>query len=267
MAPHATGPSPDGPRPDAEAGRPASPAGICAPLVPSRTWVIPIHRATRTGPSAWGDLGEEYASCGAGLEQSPIDIVTADVVETDTPDPVLDWEPGDLKMINNGHTIEAEVPEGNATTLGGAEYELKQFHWHRPSETTIDGEGGAMELHFVSQDAAGNRAVLSVLIQEGEADPLYDTLWAAQPATESETDTIEVESFDFAALLPDDLTTWTFDGSLTTPPCTEGVSWNVLVTPTTMSAEQVDAFLYEGNARPTQPLGDRTVDEDSSTGA
>ncbi len=213
------------------------------------------------GPENWAALSADFEVCEAGAEQSPIDIVTGSAVAADIADPVLNWQSGNLEMINNGHTIQANVPAGSTTVLNGKSYNLIQFHWHKPSENTVDGDPFAMELHFVHADADGNLAVLGVLIDEGEALPLYDQLWDAQPAV-GETEI--VEGVDFSQLLPSDLSTYVFAGSLTTPPCSEGVAWNVLATPTTMSAEQLDAFLYEDNARPTQPVNDRVVEVDAS---
>jgi carbonic anhydrase len=213
------------------------------------------------GPARWGALSDEFEACESGAEQSPINIEQAAVEPADIPDPVINWRTSDLEIVNNGHTIQANVPEGSTTTLGGTEYQLLQFHWHRPSENTVDGDPYAMELHFVSADEEGNLAVLATLIEEGDANPLYDTLWNAQP---EEGGTQTIEGVDFTQLLPDDMTTWTFQGSLTTPPCSEGLSWNVLATPATMSAEQVGAFLYDGNARPVQPINDRTIDGDTT---
>ena len=212
-----------------------------------------------TGPTAWASLSAEFETCEAGVEQSPIDIVFADAVAADSADPGLDWQAGDLEILNNGHTIQANVPEGNTSVLNGETYNLLQFHWHRPSEHTVDGDAFAMELHFVHANEAGDLAVLGVLLEEGDGNPLYDILWDAQP---EEGETTTVGDIDFSQLLPDDLGTYIYAGSLTTPPCSEGVAWNVLETPVSMSAEQVGAFLYDGNARPVQPVNDRTVEVD-----
>ena len=193
------------------------------------------------------------------MEQSPVNV--AATVGTDIADPVLNWTASDVEIINNGHTIQANVPEGNTSTLNGETYHLLQFHWHKPSENTVGADPFAMEMHFVHANAAGDLAVLGVLIDEGQANPLYDRLWAAQPAVDGHA---EVSDVDFAELLPSDLATYVFAGSLTTPPCTEGVAWNLVAMPATMSADQVGAFLYEGNARPVQPINDRTIRLDNS---
>jgi carbonic anhydrase len=209
------------------------------------------------GPAHWGSLSEEFAACEAGVEQSPIDIEPTDVEGTDIADPVLNWQAGDLELINNGHTIQANVPEGSQSELNGQTYDLIQFHWHRPSEHTVDGDPFAMELHFVHADATGNLAVLGVLLKEGDANPLYDILWEGQP---EEGEARRLSDVDFSGLLPGDLTTYVYAGSLTTPPCSEGVAWNVLETPAGISAEQVRAFLFDGNARLVQPVNDRSVE-------
>ena len=214
-----------------------------------------------TGAGNWAELSDAFAVCEAGVEQSPIDIESAGAEGEDIADPVLDWQTGDIEIINNGHTIQANVPEGSTSEFDGQTYNLLQFHWHRPSEHTVDGDPFAMELHFVHADASGSLAVLGVLIEEGDGSPLYDTLWEQQPA-EGESSTLE--DIDFSQLLPGDLATYVYPGSLTTPPCSEGVNWNVLRRPVSISTEQAEGFLYDGNARPVQPVNDRSVVADES---
>lgn len=213
------------------------------------------------GPANWASLSQEFAICEAGVEQSPIDIESVDTEAADIIDPALSWQAADLEIINNGHTIQANVPKGSTSELDGQTYDLIQFHWHRPSEHTVDGEPFAMELHFVHASVEGNLAVLAVLLEKSDANSLYDTLWEHLPEA-GETNLLS--DVDFSRLLPDDLTTYVYAGSLTTPPCSEGVAWNIFATPAGISAEQMEAFPYDGNARPTQPLNDRSVklDED-----
>lgn len=214
-----------------------------------------------TGAGNWAELSDGFAICEAGAEQSPIDIESAAAAMEDIAGPVLDWQTGDIEIINNGHTIQANVPEGSTSEFDDKAYHLLQFHWHRPSEHTVDGDPFAMELHFVHADASGNLAVLGVLIEEGDGNPLYDALWEQQPA---DGESRILEGVDFSQLLPDDLSTYVYAGSLTTPPCSEGVAWNVLRDLASVSTEQVEAFLYDGNARPVQPVNDRVVLADES---
>ena len=211
------------------------------------------------GPANWAQIDRAFAKCEAGVEQSPIDLPST-ATPANIPDPDISWAASDVELVNNGHTIQANVPGGNTTVLAGHEYDLIQFHWHKPSENTVDGDPFAMELHFVHADRADKLAVLAVLIEPGETSDLYDTIWAAQPDVGATT---TVESLDFAEFLPADRKTFVFPGSLTTPPCSEGVAWNVFRAPTQMSPDQIDEFVYDGNARPVQATNDRRVELDS----
>ena len=212
------------------------------------------------GPASWGQLDEAFAACEEGAEQSPIDLGST-VTPVDIADPDISWAASDIELVNNGHTIQANVPVGNTTVLAGHEYDLLQFHWHKPSENTVEGDPFAMELHFVHADSADMLAVLAVLIEPGEGLDVYDTIWAAQPDIDA---TATVADLDFVELLPVDRKTFVFPGSLTTPPCSEGVAWNVFQAPAQMSPDQIDAFIYEGNARPVQPTNDRRIELDNS---
>lgn len=231
--------------------------GVTGPSGSEVHWGYEGHE----GPPAWGSLSSEFEACEAGMEQSPVDIDPAAAEGSDLPDPVLDWPPSDLEIVNNGHTIQADVAAGSTSELNGRRYDLLQFHWHRPSEHTVGGDPFAMELHFVHADAAGDLAVLGVLLEVGDGNPLYDILWEAQPQVDGST---LLTGVDFRQLLPADLTTWVLPGSLTTPPCSEGVAWNVVTVPASISAEQVEAFLYDGNTRPVQPLNDRSIARDET---
>lgn len=208
---------------------------------------------------------EEFEPACAGSSQSPIDL--AEAVDGDVADPVVDWPSVDLEIENKGHTTEVYVPPGESTTmLQGEEWELVRFHWHEPSEHVRGDDTYDMELHFVHQRTVGGateNAVLGVLIEAGEANPAYDPIWAAQPAEEGAREPLDAV-IDLTTLLPDDLTTVTYEGSLTTPPCSEGISWNVLTTPATISAEQIEAFAYPGTAREAQELNGREVTADST---
>jgi len=217
-----------------------------------------------TGPEHWASISEEFEACEAGMNQSPIDLVSR-TIEVGLDDLQLDWKPSDLTIVDNGHTIQANIPAGNTSVIDGVVYDLVQFHFHKPSEHEVKGEAFPMELHFVHRNAAGGLAVIGVLLTVGEANPAYDILWAAQPeAATAEGEGNAVAGFDLAALLPPDLHAWRYPGSLTTPPCSEGVSWNVLATPAAVSQTQIDGFRYDHNARPVQAIGDRLVLADKS---
>jgi carbonic anhydrase len=216
------------------------------------------------GPEHWGELAEEWATCGEGTEQSPIDLVAAvEAPDAELPDIVFDYRPSAATLLNNGHTIQAVYDEGSSILLGDTRYQLLQFHFHAHSEHTVDGETQPLEVHFVHQAEDDRLAVVGVLVAEGAANPAFDAVLDNLPAEESEEPVvIEGATLDAATMLPADQTFFHYDGSLTTPPCSEGVSWHVMTTPITMSADQIARFtaLYENDARPTQPLGDRELE-------
>lgn len=216
------------------------------------------------GPEHWASISKEFETCESGVKQSPIDLVSR-TIEVGLDDLKLDWKPSDLTIVDNGHTIQANIPAGNTSVIDGVVYDLVQFHFHKPSEHQVKGEAFPMELHFVHKNAAGGLAVIGVLLTVGEENPAYDTLWAAQPeAKTAEGEGNKVAGFDLTKLLPPDLHAWRYPGSLTTPPCSEGVSWNVLATPAAVSQHQIDEFRYDHNARPVQEIGDRLVLADKS---
>lgn len=216
------------------------------------------------GPAEWGELSEDYALCSTGVEQSPIDILAPE--SGDLSDITFNYEPSALTIKNNGHTIQVDYAEGSSITVDGTEYFLKQFHFHHPSEHTLAGVVYPMEMHLVHADADGNLAVVGVMIREGAADnAAFDSVWANLPTETVEPTAIDGATVSAADLLPADHTYDTYSGSLTTPPCSENVKWMVLTTPIELSVEQIAAFtdIFELNARPVQPLNDRTVTQDS----
>jgi len=206
------------------------------------------------GPDHWGMLSAEYATCDSGHEQSPIDLHAvsdhADAV------PALHWDDGEGSVTDNGHTIKVDLEDAGSLHLGDREYELVQFHFHAGSEHTVDGHQYPLEVHFVHASEDGHLAVVGVFFEEGAANPALDALWAAIP---HEGEHHEVDDVDPRAFLPSDHSAWRYAGSLTTPPCSEGVAWTVMQTPISASAEQIAAFTahYAHNYRPVQPMHDR----------
>lgn len=213
------------------------------------------------GPDHWGEL-EGYETCGIGRAQSPIDI--ADTTALNLSDIVFSYSPSAMKIHNNGHTIQIEYDKGSSITYNETVYNLEQFHFHHPSEHTVNGEPAAMEIHFVHKDAAGNFAVVGVLLIEGEDDnAAYAPIFERLPAEKSNPEAMgEINAAD---LLPETITFYTYAGSLTTPPCTQGVRWLVLTEPIELSHEQIAAFaeIFELNARPVQPLNERDLLQDN----
>ncbi len=211
------------------------------------------------GPAEWGELDEAFASCKLGHVQSPIDIHGA--TTADLPAIEFDYRPAPLKVIDNGHTIQVNYAPGSSIDVGGARYSLVQFHFHKPSEERIDGESHAMVAHLVHKGDDGKLAVVAVLLDPGGANPVIDAIWANLPTGKGKEVAVE-STIDAASLLPADRGYYTFEGSLTTPPCSEEVRWFVLKTAVTISEGEIAAFgrLYPMNARPTQPLNGRTVE-------
>lgn len=212
----------------------------------------------------WGELAAEFGTCSAGLEQSPIDLTGA--VGLDIPNAVLEYTASDATIIDHGHTVQVNVPEGGTLELDGKVYEFVQFHFHAPSEHTVEGEHWPMEWHFVHEADDGSLAVLGVLVEEGAPWPAFDVIVNSLPTRRDLAD-IVYGDVDVADFLPDLTAAFRYDGSLTTPPCTEGVSWSVLQGTITMSAEQMEAFTSradEENNRPVQPTNGRILEKDLS---
>jgi len=211
------------------------------------------------GPAKWGDLEEEFATCKLGKVQSPIDIRGAR--STDLPAIKFAYKPSPLKVIDNGHTIQVNYAAGSSIEVGGKRYELLQFHFHKPSEEKINGKAHAMVAHLVHKNAEGNLAVVAVLLDEGGANPTIATVWKHLPK-EKEKEISVKTTVDAARLLPGDKGYYTFQGSLTTPPCSEGVRWFVLKTPVKIADSEIAAFgeLYPMNARPTQSRNGRAIE-------
>ena len=205
-------------------------------------------------PAKWGDV---FPVCGSGKSQSPVDI--RGPFEKATNELKPSFKPATLKIVNNGHTLQVNVGNGSKTEINGESYELLQFHFHRPSEEHIEGKPMAMVAHFVHKSAAGKLAVIGVLLSEGAENESVKMIWANAPKEEGPEKVVAESTLNPAAMLPKRLHYYSFEGSLTTPPCTEGVTFYILKTPTTISRAQVDAFPFKMNARPVQPLNGRHI--------
>lgn len=220
------------------------------------------------GPLHWGELSAEFATCQVGQHQSPIDIgedskLNMKKVSRVDFDPLqFNYQNSPLKIINNGHTIEIEYEKGSSLRIGNELYELKQFHFHSPSEHTIDGRSYPMVAHLVHKSQSGKIAVVGVFMKMGKQNDFLQSLWDNLP-TDRREKTIESNDFNATGLLPSDLSYYHYLGSLTTPPCSEGVNWFVLENPIEISPEQIAKFIsfYSWNSRPTQPLNQRVIEE------
>ena len=206
------------------------------------------------GPENWG---KEFPTCGKGKSQSPLNIKGP--FEKVRFNVVPDYKPGPLKILNNGHTIQVNVVAGSKIRIDGVAYELLQFHFHRPSEERINGKPSAMVIHFVHKNDAGELAVLGVLLQEGNENPGIKTLWSYAPPKEGPEVMPENVAFNPNNLLPREMEFFHYDGSLTTPPCTEKVKFFILKSQVNISKEQVTQFPFKMNARPVQPLNERKI--------
>jgi len=206
------------------------------------------------GPDKWGS---EFPTCGNGTKQSPLNIVgpfekSKDVLS-------VSYKEGALKILNNGHTIQVNVEPGSTLKINKDVYNLLQFHFHRPSEEQIDGKPMAMVAHFVHKNAEGKLAVLGVLLNEGKDNDAIKTIWDKAPKTEGPELVVEGAKFNPAVLVPAALTHYSYEGSLTTPPCTEGVNFYILKTTMDIGKKQVADFPFKKNARPVQALNGRKI--------
>jgi carbonic anhydrase len=213
------------------------------------------------GPEHWGELSEDFLMCSEGWNQSPIDLV-ADVT-SDLPALDFEYYSAGIDEINNGHSIQQNIKPGSFLRIPdrGVKTELKQFHFHSPSEHTVDGKSYDMEMHFVHADQDGELLVVGILVNEGKEHPVVSKLWAFMPETPGET-SVEPIGIEETDLLPSTREYYAYSGSLTTPPCTEGVKWVVLKTPIEVSAEQIATFksrVGPATNRPVQPIHARTI--------
>ena len=222
------------------------------------------------GPDHWSSMNPDWGLCAEGVEQSPIDLAgatatTLPAVEIHTPSEqeveMLNQE-GVIDALDNGHTIQINSSTGETLTAGGKSYALVQFHFHAPSEHTVDGEHYPMEMHFVHQAEDGALAVVGVLIAEGPENPGIVPLWEQLAAAPGTRTMIRIPAGFAEHVFADEATgVWHYEGSLTTPPCSEGVQWYVRKTPARFSADQITAFtaVYDHNNRPVQPLNERSL--------
>jgi carbonic anhydrase len=238
--------------------------GLCILVAPARTLCQETHPPhwTYTGPDDpkhWGTLDPAFAACSSGHHQSPIDI--RDAKKEDLPVLKFDYNAVPLSIIDNGHTVMINYAPGSTLTVGDRIYKLTQFHFHHPSEEHINGKTYDMVAHLVHADADGHLAVVAVLFKLGASDPLLETLWKNIPKEKEKTVTLSSVSINVKDLLPADFGYYTFSGSLTTPPCTEGVTWFVLKDAATLSAQQLATFanLYPADNRPIQPTYQREI--------
>lgn len=213
------------------------------------------------GPAHWGGLDTAYKACDSGTSQSPIDITGA-TAESLT-DITFNYDPN-LGIINNGHAV--QIDPTRTIVVDDTTYTLLQYHFHSPSEHTVNGKQYDAEAHFVHKDSSGNLAVVGVLIEKGKNNSQYTKMWSKFSKIKNSGDETSI-SFekDMTSLLPHGRKTYRYEGSLTTPPCTEGVKWLVMVEPIQMSDKQIKQLqaIHKDNFRPVQALHGRTIKEDN----
>lgn len=215
------------------------------------------------GPDNWGHLKPSYASCAIGVQQSPINI--DGTISSGLQSAKYSYKATGAEVVNNGHTIQANL-DGGKVRVEGQDYKLLQFHFHHPSEHTVDGKHYRMEVHFVHASAEGGLAVLGAFIEEGSHNPAFQKILDTMPETAGENANNMRGLFDPASLLPASSSMYRYYGSLTTPPCSEKVVWSVYKQPVYASAKQIQRYaeLYPQSNRPVQPVNRRYILRTSS---
>lgn len=246
-----------------------------APQVTTKPAVAPAagdpvwHYEGAGGPAHWGTLSPAFAACGAGRAQSPIDIANA-VAATEVLTLETALRPGALRIahhehvadgINNGHTIQINYEGGDELVIANDTYDLVQYHFHSPSEHTVQGRQYPMEMHLVHKAESGGLAVIGVFVEAGPHNAAFDPIWSNLPTQKGVETHYPQVNVDVDRLLPANRVSYRYDGSLTTPPCSEGVRWIVMATPIQLSAQQIKAFtdIIHDNNRPTQSLEGRPI--------
>jgi len=211
------------------------------------------------GPEHWGALDPAYATCSQGKNQSPVNLTG--MIESSLSPIAINYQSGGNEILNNGHTIQVSYKPGSTITVAGHQFELKQLHFHSPGENTIEGHSYPMEAHFVHADKGGNLAVIAVMYKTGKKNAELEKAWGHMPENAGEKNAL-AEHVNAGKLLPHDHDYYRFNGSLTTPPCSEGVWWLVMKHYDTASKEQIDEFaqtMHHPNNRPLQPLNARVI--------
>lgn len=256
------------PAPDATAGKPAgaTPAPVTRTVRPPAE--APHWDYEADGPSRWGVLSAEFAACGQGRQQSPVDL--HDAKPAKLAQLLTSFKPAELRVVhhehmsdvvNTGHSVQVNAGGGDTITIGEDRFVLLQYHFHSPSEHHVDGRAFPAEMHLVHKSADGRLAVIGVLFEEGDANRALEPIWASLPARRGEESHLPHLTVNADDLLPPSRESWRYEGSLTTPPCSEGVTWIVMAKPVQMSTEQLARLrsVLKPNNRPVQPLNGRRI--------
>lgn len=216
------------------------------------------------GPEFWGDLSTNFSTCSTGNNQSPIDI-SGSLLDANLPPIPFNYNMlTPSTIVNNGHTVQVNMWSGGEITVDDIKFKLKQFHFHTPSENKINGQSFPLEAHFVHLSDNNKIAVVAIVFAPGADDPTLKNLWDNLPMNAG--DSAKLDSHSLKPLEFDDklVNYYRFNGSLTTPPCTEGVRWIVMKQPFHVSRDQVEKLqeaLKQANNRPVQPLNARLIIE------
>lgn len=216
-----------------------------------------------TGPENWGELDSKYAACVDGREQSPIDIIEKETTKVNKRNLTIHYKTADFSIINNGHSIQASGDNNtNYITLDKQKFELKQFHFHTPSEHQLNEKSYEMEVHFVHENNKGELAVIGLFIKEGNENKALKNLFSSLPKEEG-SKVEETMNIAINEIVPDNQQSFQYKGSLTTPPCSEGVNWIVMKEAIEMSSQQINSFktIFNDNHRPVQAVNNREVVE------
>ena len=233
----------------------------------------PIHWSYKEdgGPAGWDKLSPVYAACGSGKSQSPVNLLTD--VGKGSVEWTVDYKNTSLQiahhenvqeLINNGHTIQVTPQEGSSITYDGKKYHLKQFHFHTPSEHTINGIHFPMEIHLVHESDDKTLAVIGVLVREGNHNKNFDQLIKYLPNAAGEKQKYDSVNIEIGVHVPKEMDAWHYVGSLTTPPCSENVQWLVMKNPISLERKQITAFSsrLKNNNRPVQKINERKLTMD-----
>jgi carbonic anhydrase len=215
--------------------------------------------------SQWADLSPDYATCRDGLEQSPVDLIAA--TPADLPNAELVYDFSVATIEHDGRVLSVSADDAGSIVLDGVTYGFRELHVHAPSEHTVDGIPFAAEVQMLHTADDGSKAVIAVMIEQGEFSEVYDGLIRSLPEEENVEGDV-AGGIDPRGMLPTDIAAYRYRGSLSFPPCTEGVQWVVMQSTVTMDDAQLDALtdaIGEGNARTTQPLHDRVIQLDTSS--
>jgi carbonic anhydrase len=232
-------------------------AGLCTTAWAKAPDTAPWSYAGPSGPENWGELKSEYSLCKSGKEQSPIDIQNA--FKYPFKPASFTYRPNKVAVLNNGHTIQVSAPNSGSVSLPTGTFSLVQLDFHTPAEEKIQGRTYPLGAHLVHRSDAGKLAIVALMFEEGAHNTALEPIFTAMPRNAGGM--VTLDNANIADLLPESHNAYAFMGSLTKPPCTEGVRWNVLTTAVQLSRAQLEAFraIYPMNARPIQPLNSRSV--------